>query len=132
MPMQPCLHGGEFSAAHQHRIAGLEFSGAVFTNITHDHLDYYGTFDNYIAAKKMLMLYLHLPLQWQMQMTKGHQRCRCRTQRQTPAVSVKGDGDFTCRIIANEITGLQLKPDGEEFLFQTDWRISMPESAGGL
>ncbi len=39
-------------AVHQRRIAGLQFTGAVFTNITHDHLDYHGTFDNYIAAKK--------------------------------------------------------------------------------
>jgi UDP-N-acetylmuramoyl-L-alanyl-D-glutamate--2,6-diaminopimelate ligase len=39
-------------AVHQHRIAGVEFIGALFTNITHDHLDYHGTFDNYIAAKK--------------------------------------------------------------------------------
>jgi UDP-N-acetylmuramoyl-L-alanyl-D-glutamate--2,6-diaminopimelate ligase len=37
---------------HQRRIAGLEFSGALFSNITHDHLDYHGTFDEYIKAKK--------------------------------------------------------------------------------
>ena len=40
-------------SAHQHRIAGLDFNGAVFTNLTHDHLDYHKTFKNYIAAKKM-------------------------------------------------------------------------------
>lgn len=40
-------------AAHQKRIAGLTFKGGVFTNITHDHLDYHETFVNYIAAKKM-------------------------------------------------------------------------------
>lgn len=39
-------------AAHQKRISGLRFEGAVFTNITHDHLDYHKTFDDYIAAKK--------------------------------------------------------------------------------
>jgi UDP-N-acetylmuramoyl-L-alanyl-D-glutamate--2,6-diaminopimelate ligase len=37
----------------QSRIAGIQFAGAMFTNITHDHLDYHGTFDNYIAAKKL-------------------------------------------------------------------------------
>lgn len=40
-------------AIHQHRIAGLEYSGAVFSNITHDHLDYHKTFDEYIRVKKL-------------------------------------------------------------------------------
>lgn len=39
-------------AVHQQRIAGLEFAGACFTNITHDHLDYHKTFDEYIRVKK--------------------------------------------------------------------------------
>src|SRR5690606_31897189 len=36
----------------QHRATGLRFAGGVFTNITHDHLDYHGTFAEYIKAKK--------------------------------------------------------------------------------
>ena len=39
-------------AVDQDRIAGIDFKGAVFTNITHDHLDYHLTFQNYIQAKK--------------------------------------------------------------------------------
>lgn len=39
-------------AIHQHRITGLHFAGAVFSNITHDHLDYHKTFDEYIKVKK--------------------------------------------------------------------------------
>ena len=37
---------------HQKRIAGLEFKGGVFTNLTHDHLDYHKTFENYRDCKK--------------------------------------------------------------------------------
>lgn len=40
-------------AIHQHRIQGAVFAGAVFTNITHDHLDYHHTFDEYIRVKKL-------------------------------------------------------------------------------
>lgn len=40
-------------AIHQHRIAGLHFTGGIFTNITHDHLDYHKSFDEYIRVKKM-------------------------------------------------------------------------------
>ena len=36
----------------QHRIDGLKFVGALFTNLTHDHLDYHGTYKEYIRAKK--------------------------------------------------------------------------------
>ncbi|MGN6511230.1 MAG: Mur ligase family protein, partial [Chitinophaga sp.] len=39
-------------AVHQQRIAGLKFAGGVFSNITHDHLDYHKTFDEYIRVKK--------------------------------------------------------------------------------
>jgi UDP-N-acetylmuramoyl-L-alanyl-D-glutamate--2,6-diaminopimelate ligase len=39
-------------AIHQARITGLQFSGALFSNITHDHLDYHKTFDEYIRVKK--------------------------------------------------------------------------------
>src|SRR5690606_31693813 len=39
-------------AVHQYRIAGIDFTGGVFTNITHDHLDYHKTFAEYIKAKQ--------------------------------------------------------------------------------
>lgn len=39
-------------AIHQHRISGIEFAAAIFSNITHDHLDYHHTFEEYIRVKK--------------------------------------------------------------------------------
>ena len=39
---------------HQDRVYGLEFTAAVFTNLTQDHLDYHGTMENYLSAKKIL------------------------------------------------------------------------------
>ena len=40
-------------AIHQHRITGLQYTGGIFSNITHDHLDYHKTFDEYIPVKKL-------------------------------------------------------------------------------
>ena len=49
-----CVMEASSQALAQHRLEGLRFRAAIFTNLTQDHLDYHGTFENYIAAKHML------------------------------------------------------------------------------
>jgi UDP-N-acetylmuramoyl-L-alanyl-D-glutamate--2,6-diaminopimelate ligase len=103
-------------AAHQKRIAGLHFTGAVFTNISHDHLDYHKTFDEYIAAKKSF--FDALPKESFALVNADDKRANvmlqnCNAVKHTYAV--KGNADFVCRIKENNITGLILHLDGEEF-----------------
>lgn len=103
-------------AADQKRIAGLRFAGGVFTNITHDHLDYHKTFDNYIAAKKSFFDQLSKEAFGLVNADDKHaaimlQNCRAVKY----YFSVKGHGDFTCRIKENNLSGLVLSLDGEEF-----------------
>lgn len=50
-------------ALDQGRVHGIEFTGAIFMNVTHDHLDYHGTFENYLLAKRKLFELLH-PHAW--------------------------------------------------------------------
>jgi UDP-N-acetylmuramoyl-L-alanyl-D-glutamate--2,6-diaminopimelate ligase len=55
MVQASCTHVFMEVSSHavvQHRVTGLQFAGGVFTNLTHDHLDYHGTFDAYLKAKK--------------------------------------------------------------------------------
>lgn len=55
MAKEGCTHvfmESSSHAIHQHRITGLDFAGGIFSNITHDHLDYHKTFDEYIRVKK--------------------------------------------------------------------------------
>ena len=51
-----CVMEASSQALSQYRLAGLRFRAAIFTNLTQDHLDYHGTFENYAAAKHMLFL----------------------------------------------------------------------------
>lgn len=103
-------------AAHQHRIAGLQFVGGVFTNITHDHLDYHKTFKDYIDAKKMFFDGLTSDAFALVNSDDRNGKImlqNCKAKHAT--FSVLGTGDFTARIKENVISGLVLQLDGVEF-----------------
>ncbi len=103
-------------AIHQERIAGVNFQGGAFTNITHDHLNYHGTFKNYINVKKSF--FDNLPKNAfalsnvddkrgtvMLQNTKAHKY----------TFSLKKLSDFKAKILDNSIIGLHLEIDGKEF-----------------
>lgn len=102
-------------AIHQRRIAGLEFTGAVFTNLTHDHLDYHKTFDNYLKAKKQF--FNELPsTAWAL--TNKDDRNGMVMLQNTKATrytyAMKSGADFTVKILESDFQGMKLKLDGKE------------------
>lgn len=93
----------------QHRVTGIEFAGAIFTNITHDHLDYHETFDNYIKAKKLL--FDNLSNTAFALVNKDDSRATIMVQNsvaQKYSFALKSGADFKAKILANTIQGLQL------------------------
>jgi UDP-N-acetylmuramoyl-L-alanyl-D-glutamate--2,6-diaminopimelate ligase len=102
-------------AVVQHRITGLSFAGAVFTNITHDHLDYHKTFSEYIKAKKGFFDHLTDDA---FALTNKDDANGLVMLQNTPAkkhtYALKGIADFKSRIIENHLNGLLLNVDGQE------------------
>jgi UDP-N-acetylmuramoyl-L-alanyl-D-glutamate--2,6-diaminopimelate ligase len=91
-------------AADQERIAGLDFDAAVFTNITHDHLDYHGTFQNYIYAKKKF--FDHLPAHAFALVNTDDKRGQVMLQNTAAkkySFSLKSMSDFKAKILENNI-----------------------------
>lgn len=102
-------------AVHQKRIAGLKFTLGAFTNITHDHLDYHGTFDEYIKAKKAFFDGLSSDAYALVNTDDKHaevmlQNCKAHKR----SFAVKGMADHRARIIENHFDGLHLNIDGNE------------------
>jgi len=102
-------------AVHQSRIAGLQFTGAAFTNITHDHLDYHKTFDNYIKAKKQF--FDELPATAFAVINADDRNGSIMLQNTKAAkhtYSLKTPSKFKAKIIDNNITGLQLDINNQD------------------
>jgi UDP-N-acetylmuramoyl-L-alanyl-D-glutamate--2,6-diaminopimelate ligase len=106
-------------AIAQSRIEGLNFAGGIFTNITHDHLDFHKTFDNYIKAKKAFFDGLNKSAfaltntddkngMVMLQNTAAHKK----------TYGLKSMTDFKAKIIENQFSGLHLDIDGEDVYFK--------------
>ena len=119
---QGCTHCFMEVSSHavvQHRIAGLQFAGAVFTNITHDHLDYHGTFDEYIRAKKMFFDGLS---------SKAFALSNADDKRGTVMLqntvaarnyfSLKTIAEFKARMLTNSFQGIELDIEGRDVWFR--------------
>ena len=103
-------------SADQKRIAGLQFAGGIFTNLTHDHLDYHKTFDNYLAAKKSFFDNLSVDAFALVNVDDRNGRVmlqNCKAHHYT--FSIRGMADYRCSIIEQGFEGMQLKIQGEEF-----------------
>ena len=102
-------------AAAQHRIDNLRFTGALFTNLTHDHLDYHGTYKEYIRAKKSFFDNL-APEAWAVVNADDRngevmlQNCKARGYR----LSLRSMADYRTKIIEMMPNGMQLTIDGKE------------------
>lgn len=99
----------------QHRIGGLTFAGGIFSNITHDHLDFHKTMANYIAAKKMF--FDHLPSS-AFALTNIDDRNGMvmvqNTKAKVHTYSLNKMADFRCKVVEDTFQGLQLEINGRE------------------
>ncbi|WP_455077609.1 UDP-N-acetylmuramoyl-L-alanyl-D-glutamate--2,6-diaminopimelate ligase [Prevotella histicola] len=102
-------------AIHQHRISGLDFTGAIFTNLTRDHLDYHKTFENYRNAKKMFFDDLSKNA---FAITNADDKNGMIMVQNTKATiktySIKRMADFRAKILECHFEGMYLEIDGKE------------------
>jgi UDP-N-acetylmuramoyl-L-alanyl-D-glutamate--2,6-diaminopimelate ligase len=102
-------------AADQRRIDALDFAGAIFTNITHDHLDYHKTFQAYITAKKRF--FDILPRTAFALINIDDKRGEVMVQNTAARVyrySLHAMADFRARVLDNGIGGLHLSMNGQQ------------------
>ena len=108
--MEASSHGIE-----QKRIAGLDFAGAVFTNISHDHLDYHKTFDDYILAKKGLFDQLSSNAFALVNSDDRHgftmlHHCKAKKY----SFGLRSDADYKVKILEHQFNGMLLKINQHE------------------
>lgn len=109
----------------QHRIEGLQFTGALFSNITHDHLDFHGTFANYIQAKKGLFdsLSSHAFALINLDDRNGKVMVQ-NTKAQIHTFSLLTAANFKGKILDNSFEGLQAVFNQKEVFFKLSGKFN--------
>ncbi|HLF35790.1 MAG TPA: UDP-N-acetylmuramoyl-L-alanyl-D-glutamate--2,6-diaminopimelate ligase, partial [Cyclobacteriaceae bacterium] len=104
-----CFMEASSHALEQRRMAGLKIQAGVFTNITHDHLDYHKTFDAYISAKKRLFDGLDRNAVALINADDRHGSVMVQnTAARVKTYSLKVPADFKTKIISNTFQGIEL------------------------
>jgi len=102
-------------AIDQDRIAGIEFDGGVFTNLTHDHLDYHLTFAEYLRAKKKFFDALPATA---FALTNADDKNGMVMLQNTKALkqtySLRALANFHCKVLEKHFDGMLLNIDGQE------------------
>jgi UDP-N-acetylmuramoyl-L-alanyl-D-glutamate--2,6-diaminopimelate ligase len=117
-----CTHAFMETSSHaidQHRIAGLKFTGGIFSNITHDHLDYHKTFDEYIRVKKSF--FDSLPTTAFAISNADEKRGTVMLQNTNAKkyfYGLRSIADFKGKILENNLTGLVMAVDDQEVHFR--------------
>lgn len=99
----------------QNRIAGLKFTGAIFSNITHDHLDFHKTFDEYLKAKKRFFDLLPSSAFALTNIDDRNGRVMVQnTSAKINTYSLRSMANFKCKVIENHFDGMLLNLDSVE------------------
>lgn len=116
---QFCFMEVSSHAIEQARIAGIKFTGAIFTNITHDHLDYHLTFDNYIKAKKKLFDQLPSSAFALANFDDKNGKVMLQnTSAKKYSFALKTIATYKGKLMANTLQGLQLEIQNKEVWFK--------------
>ncbi|MCX7986649.1 MAG: UDP-N-acetylmuramoyl-L-alanyl-D-glutamate--2,6-diaminopimelate ligase [Bacteroidales bacterium] len=97
----------------QHRTEGLKFAVAIFSNITHDHLDYHKTFDEYIKAKKMLFDSLSPDAYALVNLDDKNGRVMVQnTKAMVKTYAMRTMADFMVKVVESHFDGMHLQING--------------------
>ncbi len=112
-------------AAEQQRIAGVRFAGGVFSNLTRDHLDYHGTVDNYMNAKKKFFDMLPADA---FALVNADDKAGAymlqNTKARTYTYSLRTQADFHCKILETRLDGTLMQLNGRDVEVQFTGRFN--------